>query len=640
ILLSSCALAAAAMSESFGIIGAYSVATAVRKADGEDAGRAKVKNAASVEKMTKCDTILLEDASMIKAGDMTLNSYYIGSKLVNIDEPVEGLDPNMLLKLCYATTGSLPQGTLMSGVVTPERRGTSIDYAGIRKVFDEYFARSYEGRALENTVIVGHEPAGTPDSGGLDTVLVCRAGNYEAIISGEVEDVLSCCNSINTGSGIAPLTKEDVARIKNEVETLRRRGVNTVAVARRDSPYINMNRVCALQMCMTFEGFLAISDRAYGDALDALRKCREGTKCRMVCFTEGAGEDKAFLEMIGFLTEKDRYITLEEALSSDKITLEDGQFAAICTGYRDSAKVRRELYRRLERGGCKITYVSKESADMWLMKDADVSVAVPIASKIKKTIPQSIRSSSDVVITPQGGGGVFETFRVIEYSKSAALNLRRCANYLAASNVARALILLVTSMTTSMKAQDPVTLLIWGLLLDLAASFVSLRRDPPWNMISVEKDTYALQKSLKDFIYPSVIGAIWGFLILSVPAALSAYTPASYGAIPDGVITNIVFTSAALSVPVVSGELMTNGSIFKRSKRRSRAIPALFALGIASGALFAFVPAAASVIGAETLTLKRFILTMVPAATILIVFESIKLSKWRKTKNASAESNA
>ena len=629
LLLSSFALAASAMSESFGIIGAYSLATAVRKSDSEEAGRAKVKNAESVEEMNESDTILIESASMLKAGDITLNSYYIGERLVNIDEPVEGMSPVELLKLCYTTTGMLPQGALTSGMAAPPRESVSVDYSGIRKIFEEFFARSYESRTLENTFLVGHEPAGTPESGGLDTALICREGNYEAVVSGSVEEVLSCCSAIRRRGAVYPITKEDFERIRKEVEILRRRGIFTVAVARRDSPYINMNRVSALQMCMTFEGFLALSDRAYGDALDAIRKIRSGKEFRLVSFTEGSAEDRAFLEMIGFLGEGDRYITLEEALSSDAITLEPGQFAAICTGYRDTAKIRRELYRRLKKGGCKITYVSKEPEDMWLMKEATVSAAVPTAAKIKKTIPQSIRSSCDVVITPSAGGGVFETFRVTEYAKSAFQNLRRCANYLAASFVAKFLILIASAFIPSVDPADPAALLIWGLLLDLAVAFVTLRRDPPWNMISVEKDVHALQSGFKDFAKPAVIGILWAALLLAAPAALAVYTPKETGTLSPGVVTNMVFVSALFSIPVIGGELMTNGSIFKRSKRRSRAIPALFLLGAALALLFAF-SRASSIVGGETLTFKRMILALIPAVVSLVAFEIYKFTQRKK----------
>ena len=637
ILLSASALAAAAMSESFGVIGDYAVACSVRKSDSEDSGRAKVKNAATVELLNASDTLLLESPAMIKAGDITLNSYYTDGRLINIDEPVEGISPAELLKLCYVTTGLLPQGMLTANVAAPVRESSSVDYAGIRKIFEEYFASSTEERALENTVIVGHEPAGGAESGGLDTVLICRQGNFEAVVSGSIEEVLSCCTSIRRGGRVLPITKEDFAAVRSEAEVLRRRGIFTVAVARRDSPYINMNRVSALQMCMTFEGFLALSDRAHGDAMDALRKCREGDRMRMVCFTEGSAEDRAFLEMIGFLTEKDKYITLEEAFAAERIALEPGQFAAICTGSADAARLRREFAKKLLRGGCRITYASCDPADMWLMKEAPVSVAVPAASKIKKTIPQAIRSSSDVVITPQGGGGVYETFRVTEFSKGAFMNLRRCANYLAASNVARILLVLVSALISGVPVASPVALLVWGLLLDLAVAFVALRRDPPWNIVSVKGKAHRLQSGVRDFARPAALGALWSAVIIALPIAVSIYRGKTHP-LEGPVITSLAFVAALISIPVFGGELMTNGSIFKRSKRRSRAIPALFFLCIATAALFSFLPAAAKFVGGTVITVKLFITSFIPAVITLAVFEIIKFTT-KKNKMSEDEKN-
>ena len=625
VLLSAAALSAAAMSEAFPIIGAYALAAAVRKADGEDSGRAKVKNAASVGDMNNADTIVLESPIMIKAGDITLNSYYDGRRLVNVDEPGEGSSPAELLKLCYVTTGILPQGTFSPAVAEVPREETSFGYAGIRKVFDEYFDRSYESRTFENTVLVGHEPSYGAESGGLDTALICRGGNFEAIVSGVVDAVLSCCTNIRKGGKVCPITRDDVAKIRTEVDSLRKRGVFTVGVARRDSPYVNMNRVSALQMCMTFEGFLALSDRPYGDALDAIRKCREGDACRMVCFTDGSDEDRAFLEMVGFIKDGDRYITYEEMVGADRITLEPGQFAAISVGARDGAKMRREAYKKLRLGGCSAVYVSRDASDMWLMKEATVSVAVPAASKISKTIPQSIRSSSDVIVTPKSGGGVFEAFRVVELAKGAFMNMRRCANYLLASNVAKLFLVLVASFMKDVSPASPVALLLWGLLVDLAVAFVSLRRDPPWNIISVDKSAHELQKAPKDFAFAVVSGAAWGLVLLLIPAALSAFEK---DGISSGVVMNLVFSSALFSIPVVGIEMMTNGTIFKKSKRRSGEIPLLFFACAILALLFALT-GLSSVIGAEKLTFKQFLLTLIPGVVSLISLEIYKIA----TKN-------
>ena len=75
---------------------------------------------------------------------------------------------------------------------------------------------------------------------------------------------------------------------------------------------------------------------------------------------------------------------------------------------------------------------------------------------------------------------------------------------------------------------------------------------------------------------------------------------------------------------------MTNGSIFKRSKRRSRAIPALFLLGAAFAVLFAFSEAAASIVGGEVLTLKRLLLALIPAVVLFVAFEIYKFTQRKK----------
>ena len=629
LLLSASAFAGATLSEALSVIGALSLALCVRRADSDESGRAKVKNAASAEELNETDTFLLEDPSMIKAGDVTLNAYYIGDKLINVDEP-GGASASEMLKYCYATTGILPQGTFAAAVPSVPREASLNDYNAIRKVFDEYFDDTGEDRAFANTVLVGHEPAGSVESGGLDTVLVCRAGNFEAAVSGDVGLVLSCCSAIRKGGRVCPLTREDVTKITEESAKLRRRGVTTVGVARRDSPYINMNRVSALQMCMTFEGFLAMSDRAYGDALDAARKMREGTECRMVCFTEGSDEDRAFLESAGFLTEKDRYITLEEATSSEKIELERGQFAVICTGSRNKQKVRRDIFRRLAKGGCRVAYLSRDPEDMWLMKDAPVSFALPAESKVSKTIPQALRSSGDVVLIPGSGGGVHESFRVMELSRGAGMNLRRAMRYLVSSNVSRLVLLLVSAFMKSARPADPASLLVWGLLFDIAVSFAACRRDPPWNIASIPSREHNIDRSVRDLAFPIAVGFIWSMLLLSIPAALSSI-PGS--ALSDGTVSSLIFSSALLSIPVVGCEMITNGSLFKRSRHRGREMPLLFVLGFAASLVFALSKGASSVVGGEVLTFKNYLLTFIPGAVALIAFEIYKaIANMKKNK--------
>ncbi len=636
IFLSTLSLAVASMSEFFTVLGYIVIAISVWKADGEEAGRAKIKDAASVEVMNETDTIVLESPEMIKAGDITLTSYFQGDRLVNVDEPVEGYSPDDILKLAYITTGTLPQGSLMGGHLEAERESISVDYSGIHKVYEEHFSFTGESRIIENVILAGHEPAGSLESGGLDTALICRNGNFEAVVSGPVNEVLSCCSHIRKKGGVFPLSREDITKVISESEKLRKRGIFTVGVSSRNSPYSNMNRVSALQMCMVFEGFLSLSDRVHGDALDVIRKCREGDTA-IVCFTEGSPEDRAFLETVGILGEGDRYITFEEAASSEKIVLEKGQFAVIATGVAAAHKCRREFLKKLKMGGSKLAYISKEPRDMWSMKEADVSFAVPEAAKVKKTIPQSIRAAAHVVVTPSGnGGGVFEAFRVLEFAKSAMLNLRRCADYLIASQVTR-LLYVIASAVAPFAVADPVHLLFWGLIIDFGIVIVTAFRDPPWNMISVGKEKRKLHSSLRDFAYPVTVGAIWAVLLLALPTLFLVLGKTFDADTTKELLSNIIFVSAMLSAPIVGTELMTNGSIFKKSKRRSNAIPLMHIGMFVLSLLLSFGKKFAALTGVETLGISSYLICFVPAAVILGIFEIRKLLKNRILKAGPEE---
>lgn len=620
LLLTTLALAVASMSEFFTVLGYIVIAVSVKKADTEECGRAKIKDASSVEAMNDVDTIVIESAGMLKSGDITLNSYYLGDRTVNVDEHIDGYSPDQLLKLCYLTTGTLPQGQVSSGFSLFDRQSSSVDYEAIHRVFDGYFKAYPEEKAVENTVIVGHEAAGSAESGGLDTVLICGRDGYEAIAGGPLETVLSCCTGIRKSGRVLPLTKEDTLHILSEAERLRSRGIQIVAVSRRDSPYRNMNRVSALQMCMTFEGFIAVSDRVHGDALDVIRKCRESTT-RIVCFTEGSAEDRAFLKLVGILEGKSRYITLKEAAECDKITLEEGEFAAIETGWVESAKRRREFLHKLKEGGASVSYISKEPSDMWAVKEVPVSFAVPEAAKIKKTIPQALRSAAHVVVTPsENGGGVYESFRALELAKGSMMNLRRAAEYLIASQSARFIFTAVTAFT-KMKPVDPVHILILGLVIDFSVIILTAYRDPPWDMISVKKEKRRLPKSFSDFVYPLAVGAVWSVLVLAAPVVLTVMNSFGIAAVPAETCESMIFSSVLISSFFIGGEMMTNSSLFKRSKRRSAAIPLSFVAGILLSLVFSFSGGINDFFKSKPLSFSLYALTLIPAAAAVLIFE-------------------
>ena len=102
----------------------------------------------------------------------------------------------------------------------------------------------------------------------------------------------------------------------------------------------------------------------------------------------------------------------------------------------------------------------------------------------------------------------------------------------------------------------------------------------------------------------------------------------------DGETSNLVFITALITIPVVGSEMITNGSLFKRSRHRGREMPMLFLSGIAASFIFAFSGGAASVVGGETLTFKNYLLTYIPAAFALAAFEIYKAaSLFKKNKN-------
>lgn len=625
LLLTSLALAAASMSEFFTVLGCIVIAVSVRKADSEECGRAKIKDASTVEVMNGVDTVIIESSEMLKAGDVTLNSYFCNGRLVNVDEHIDGFSPTELLKMCYLTTGVLPQGSLSDGLRLSSRLSSSVDYEAIHRVFDDYFKHTWEPRSVDNTVIVGHEPAGSADSGGLDTVLLLNGAGYEAVASGPLETVLFCCSSVRKKDGVYPITPADTAKIAKEAEKLRQRGVRIVGVARRDSPYNNMKRVSALQMCMTFEGFIAISDRVHGDALDVIRKCRE-TGIGMVCFTEGDREDKAFLKLVGMSEEADRYISLKEASESAEIILKKGEFAVIETGLADSACRRREFLKKIGEGGTVYSYVSKEPSDMWALKEAPVSFGVPEAAKIKKTIPQSIRSAAHVVITPSGNGaGVFEAFRVLEFAKCSMMNLRRAAEYLVASQVSRIIFTAVTAFT-KFKLADPVHLLLWGLFFDFAIVIMTAYRDPSENIMKSPESKRRLPCNIGEIVFPVALGAVWAAVLVAAPVVLSVVLEKISGE----VLENMIFVSGILSVPIVGFEFMTDGSVFGKKKKQSAAFPVSLAISFALSLVFSFSKGLASFFTCGTLSFSQYAMTFIPIAVLLAALEIAKVLQSKK----------
>jgi len=649
--LVSMALAVASMSEYLTTIAYIIIAVAV-----QDTGRRKktsavttaenpvhggtqrraavISDASSLERLAGVKRLVLSDVRLLKSGEMTLHSWFAGGNLHSFDgfckedrTKNSASDPKELLRLLLATVGGQKLHTSLSGgaiTAMPEK------YTMLHRAADAYTART--GQAIDfSFTALDSVDAKTGISGGLDTVLLQEGGLVWAVISGEIRQVLQCCQTwLDPAGKTVPLDEAMRKKILTEAARLAYIGADVIACAKRPSPYITLNRLSTLQSSMTFLGFCTVAEPPAEGVKEIGKRIREAG-LSLVLLSEDMERDLYYGHEIGLFDKNTVLLPMTgdrglPASGTAIVEMPPVQTHALKSNVNHS-KIRYERLKALltalpkaeepDSTGPKAKTKNEKTPhtailvrsvlDARLLTLGDAAVAV--GDSDTRPMTQPLKAKADVLVYPGGGhGGLAEAVGSVIQSRRALFHLWGAAVYLSSSQLSRT-VLLLCSVLCGFAMPDPEVLLAIGLLLDFAAVLVMAFVRPPKDILSLPEECLGLPGLLpgvhKKRMWVLYLGLLWGLLEGAVPLVCVHLLKTEY--------MGTLIASVILSQLLLSGAIGQRVPYLQCQFHVAYVLYALLAVGLTAAALLLW-PAA----------WYSYFLALVPPALLLTAWELFK----------------
>ncbi len=569
--LPSIAMAAAGLSEYICAIGAYAWA---KKLKGSE--ECVLSKAAKAEKIANTELLMLRSIAVMQSKKTTLHSYYRNGELTMMGTE-DAKTPYSLLRLACYCTGATPEGGIARGSF--ETRASTqgvLPYHLVRSLWEDNKGGD-EGCARYN--IVQHLCAGDPNAQGFDSALLCSGNDFYFVITGGVERVLALCSHSDHNGERHRLRDDEIEKICAYAKELRKHGVNLAAIAMRESQYNNLARLSVLQSGLCFQGFIAVSDRPEAGVCESLARMKRAGS-RSVIFTENGEEDLCYARAEGVFEQGDLYFSLEESAKLRSLSPEKGRVIMIETpGGTEGVKERLRFMKLCRESELSLTYVGFGIEDMWSMRGADASFAVPTPSGV---LPQGIRNRAHG-IAQSSGGGLYNILTLMNNCRRALVNIKSILNYLVVSHVAR-LVLMVLLGAMGLGLPSAATLVFWGVLVDLAVSFAGACS--PCSIMDGEEHKLGRlsvsPEGKREILLPTMYGSLLAVLSVAMPFIASGFMsligrPCE---LSDGIIVSVAVCSCIMGMPFVGMEFSGGYGLFSKKSKvgREYLIPLVLAI--------------------------------------------------------------
>lgn len=584
VFLSALAFCTAASGEFLSAAGYLSVALAMKRS-GET--RVRIKEPFSVSRIGGADCFVIASPSLIKSGRTKICAWYSEGEFseYNMDRKSDELDEHglsELLELAYITTGDVPES------VAPLPDGSTADYEMIRHLHREY-SRPEKVRLSAGRFVAAHMPGDVAAAAGLDTALLRVGGDYRAVVSGAPESILRICDTYRTRSGERVLTDEVEKQILSQMGYLRHRASSIVAVAARVAPVTTLSRPSALRNHMCFIGYFAVTEFLSEETVSFLSECR-GENISFVLLSEGAETDRWFAAEAGLFTRRDLYLTKDVSPAALE-NLRAGQCAVVCIDPADGAARRKAVLDALRESGRHVVFIDESTGDATAASSADAVFAAMPYTPQAMALPQPLSAIADAIVSRGSRAGVVsDCVQASGICRAFMLNLRHAAMYLLTSNAAKAVILLLGAFVPSMPLLSPVTLLLWGLILDVFAALAIIYTVPPRYVYLLRPTRYELPGLTREVLHPLFSGVLFGCLSMLGPVVAGALGGRGLLSGEPAVWVSVCFGSMALAV-----ECMQDESMFLSDSRFSRTLGILAGLSL-FGAVLVLLPSEAALL--------------------------------------------
>ena len=550
--LPSVAMASACMSEFLAAYGAFAIAMSLRGHRKKDTGASEntvFKVASQMEDAAHSKVIAMRSPALLKCGSMSLHSFYIGMEKI-IEEDGKNADGVALpVYACYA-----------AGIAMDGSGGEDFDY--ISPTFLKKLSAKY---ATEHPayMIAAHKSAGEDGSEGLDSSLLLRDNEFVFVCTGEPEAVLARCTRLKKDGEEKALTKDDRETISAYAHRLMAQGVKVCAVGKRPSVYNSMRRLPVLLSDLCFEGFIAISEKAETNAADMINSYRADGGS-VVIFSENGQEDLLFAQSCGVFKTGDIYLSEKESFSGTTLPLDAGSLVMISCPTGAAGTERRFKFINILREKMKTAYIGYGAEDAICMQSASVSFACENPTKIGSGIPQSLQFTAGGIIDSRGGGFV-GAYRMISRFRGVLTGMRSTLQYLIASQVARALVLLIC-MVMNVAIPGASIMVFVGLVFDLTCALASAHQDRGGEG---ELRASAIPRTIEEFLIPAICGTLIAVSSVAMPFVckmIMSYTARDYKLSASG-LTGFVFMGMIFALTVVYLDITSTKGIFAKDTR-------------------------------------------------------------------------
>ncbi len=634
--LASMALAVASMSEYLTAIAYIIIAVAMQDTGRRRGGQrdkkqkkaAVINDTTAVERIAGVKRLVLSDIRILKSGEMALHSWFSAGTLTEFagfaaegkqNEHLAGL-----LRLLLATVGGQQMHTALSGgaiTAMPEK------FTMLHKAADTY--TKHAGTPIDFSFTALDSVDGkTGIAGGLDTVLLQdpAKGDVFAVVSGEIRQVMQCCNAWEDERGKSmPMDEAMRKKIFTEAAKLTFMGAKVIACARRSSPYTTLNRLSLLQSNMTFVGFCAIAEPPAEGVKDAVRQLKKAG-VSLTLLSDDPERDLYYGHEIGLFDKKTKllYQSVGGSLPEGGTAIVEMPPVQTPTLSRN-VNHSRTRYTRLkallapctdpEGKRAKHTAVLVRNVlDARLLTLGDVAVAV--GDSDTRPLPQPLKARADVIIYPTGGnGGLAESVEAMCQSRRALYHLWCAAVYLGASQISRMVLLLFAVIFGFTMPQTAVLLGI-GLVMDFAAVLVMAFIRVPEDALTIPETQLGLPSGKGAFFGLTGLGLLWGLAEGGLPL-LCGLLGAPY--------MGILVSSILLSQLLFSGTVGHRESFFRCRFHVAYVLYA--ALAILGSAVYLLL---------EPMVWYAYFLALIPPAVLVAVWEIRKLRQ-RKPKRKKVE---
>ncbi len=484
VALNTLSLAIATIPESLPIVLTFALALGARQMSRRSA---VVRRLSVVESLGSVDTICTDKTGTLTQNLMTLQSLYVGEKLLDVPQGLQGNAAAFEL----LRAGVLCNEATLSEGAEPEIQGDPVDTALIKAALN---AGLDPGRERKDTPKVNEIPFSSERK--MMTTIHMRDGHHVAFTKGAPGPVLARCTCCQEGTQEYVLEDSHCKGIRQRVSELQSRGFYILGVARRELP--ESMSVDQAEGGMTFLGLLALIDPPRPGAAEAIARA-QGAGIRVVMIT---GDNGLTAQAIaGTLGIGQRVVDAREmgGITSQALIEKMKEVDIVA---RATPQVKQQVLQALQEAGHVVAMTGDGVNDATALKQSDVGVAMGLRGT------DIAKESSAMVLLDDNFATIVAA---IEEGRRIFDNIRKFTNYLLSTSLGEVFVVLALSIAGYFPLSA--IMLLWvNVVTDLVPAS-ALAADPVVPHVMKRRPRRHDEPILNKAIYATISGSILRTLI-------------------------------------------------------------------------------------------------------------------------------